>query len=173
MRALNENRTRSAPRRRGLHLPLVARRLDDDLVRPDAVHPVVDPRLAIEVALDLERREPVRNAQASPAGSVGWKATHPATYTSCGVLSSWPGQNGLGVPVAAACRIGRRRARSVAMITAVRRSDPCADRASLTSSSAGCTVTPTAAASAISAAPSMRRNAIDHCPNVHVPAPVR
>ena len=125
MRALKARSTSvSSGRALGLQRPGVVRGLDHHLVGADPVHPVVDPlRLAVEVALDLERREPVGHHPDLPARSVAGRAVGAAgrRRPRAGVLSSWPGQNGQS-PSAATdggtwANSDGRRARSVAMIT--------------------------------------------------------
>src|SRR5205823_5139470 len=54
------------------HADMVPRALDDDLVRPDAGHLVVDPLAAlVEVPLDLQRRELVGDDADPPTRAVG------------------------------------------------------------------------------------------------------
>ena len=61
--------------RRVGHARVMARALDDDLVRADAVHHVVDAVAAlVQAAFDLEGREPVGDDANSPAGAVGPRA---------------------------------------------------------------------------------------------------
>jgi hypothetical protein len=60
------------------HVLVVARRLDHDFVRADAVHLVVQPLAApIELAFDLQRRELVRHHAHVPAGRVRRAALEP------------------------------------------------------------------------------------------------
>ena len=72
----------------------VDRRLDDDFVRANAVHPIEQPlAFAIEIAFDAQRRKLVRHDAHVPAGGV---RRLPLRYAriSGGVLFSCPSQNG-------------------------------------------------------------------------------
>ncbi len=106
-----------------LERPRVLGRLDDDLVGADPVHPVVDPlRLPVEVALDLEGGEPVRDdphlpARASWAAATGGGRRRRPRGASC---PRGPGRTGTapaGRGGGQRWRSEGRRARSVAMIT--------------------------------------------------------
>ena len=74
---------------------VVIGRLDDDLVRADAAHPVEHPlALAVERALDAQRRELVGHDAQVPAGAVRPLPFCRYASTSGGVTCSRPGQNG-------------------------------------------------------------------------------
>ena len=89
-------RARSRPPTCGASGSIVIRRLDDHLVRADAVHPVEHP-----VALAIERRprpaapETCWGRRAGPSpGAFGAPPSGRYASTSGGVIASCPGQNG-------------------------------------------------------------------------------
>ena len=95
-RSRNAHSTRSISELRHRREPLVVvRRLDDDLVGADAAHAVEHPlALAVERALDAQRRKLVGHDAQVPAGAVRPRRRCRYARTSGGVTSSRPGQNG-------------------------------------------------------------------------------